>query len=272
MTFEEKVEKLRGIIGKGISIWCYNEVEFTDVFSMIGQIEIDEKFKDTYWNFCPIKNEIVYIIVQFGKWFINDETDEKNYNYRAIPYSEFFADNVKDKPLENWTLKEVKEFTKSDIKGGYLVKTQFGDIGIVINTSENEWVLLHKNGNLIFESKDTTDDLFDIDGDSDYNIIEVYGYTTDQCNLFDPSTRELLFKREEIEDLGKKEYVIESIDDENITITPNSSKIGYDDSDDSIYIVIGEEPSNAFTTLSIQSAKDMISALQEIVDYVEGGK
>ena len=128
-----------------------------------------------------------------------------------------------------------------------------------------------EKGGFIFESKDTTDDLLDVDGDADYNIVEVYGYTTDQSDLFNPSTRELLFKREEVEDLGKKEYVIESNEDENITISPNNPK-GYEDDSDSIYIVIGDEPSDAFTTISIQSAKDMITALQEIVDYVEGGK
>ena len=166
------------------------------------------------------------------------------------------------------------EFTKSDIKGGYLVKTQFGDIGIVIPTSENEWVLSWEKGGFIFESKDTTDDLLDIDGEDDYDIIEVYGYTTDQSDLFNPLIRELLFKREEVEDLGKKEYVIEStVNDNEITIAYNHPN-GYDDSDDSIHILIGDDLSDdyAFTTISIQSAKDMIIALQEIVDYVEGGK
>lgn len=77
---------------------------------------------------------------------------------------------------------------------------------------------------------------------------------------------------EEIEDLGKKEYVIEStVSDDEITIAYNHPN-GYDDSDDSIYIRIVEDDDYTFATISIQSAKDMIIALQEIVDYVEGGK
>ena len=167
------------------------------------------------------------------------------------------------------------EFTKSDIKGGYLVKLRDDEIGLSFMFEDGNFVAVNSHGNSICSSVSHKDDLlYAYKGEDDFDIIEVYGYTADQSDLFNPSTRELLFKREEVEDLGKKEYVIEStVNDNEITIAYNNPN-GYDDSDDSIHILIGDDLSDdyAFTTISIQSAKDMIIALQEIVDYVEGGK
>lgn len=166
------------------------------------------------------------------------------------------------------------EFTKSDIKGGYLVKLRDDEIGLVIMVG-GEFNIIGDEGDIMGVSQDYSKELTWLDdGNTELDIIEVYGYTTNQSNSFDTSTRELLFKREEVEDLGKKEYVIEStVNDNEITIAYNNPN-GYDDSDDSIHILIGDDLSDdyAFTTISIQSAKDMIIALQEIVDYVEGGK
>lgn len=168
----------------------------------------------------------------------------------------------------------TNEFTKSDIKGGYLVKLRDDEIGLVLMV-KNEFNIIGDEGDIMGVSQDYSKELKWLNDDEDeLDIIEVYGYTTDQSDLFNPSTRELLFKRVEVEDLGKKEYVIEStVNDNEITIAYNHPN-GYDDSDDSIHILIGDDLSDdyAFTTISIQSAKDMISALQEIVDYVEGGK
>ena len=165
------------------------------------------------------------------------------------------------------------EFTKSDIKGGYLVKLRDDEIGLVLMV-KNEFNIIGDEGDIMGVSQDYSKELKWLDDEDELDIIEVYGYTTDQSDLFNPSTRELLFKREEVEDLGKKEYVIEStVNDNEITIAYNNPN-GYDDSDDSIHILIGDDLSDdyAFTTISIKSAKDMIIALQEIVDYVEGGK
>ena len=181
--------------------------------------------------------------------------------HRALNRSEFVV------------VEEVNEFTKSDIKGGYLVKLRIDEVGLVIMANK-EFNIIGDEGDIIGVSQDYGRELKWLDDEDELDIVEVYGYTTDQSDLFNPSTRELLFKREEVEDLGKKEYVIEStVNDNEITIAYNHPN-GYDDSDDSIHILIGDDLSDdyAFTTISIKSAKDMISALQEIVDYVEGGK
>jgi len=181
--------------------------------------------------------------------------------HRALNRSEFVV------------VEEVNEFTKSDIKGGYLVKLRDDEIGLVLMV-KNEFNIIGDEGDIMGVSQDYSKELKWLDDEYELDIVEVYGYTTDQSDLFNPSTRELLFKREEGGDLGKKEYVIEStVNDNEITIAYNNPN-GYDDSDDSIHILIGDDLSDdyAFTTISIKSAKDMIIALQEIVDYVEGGK
>lgn len=104
MTIEEKIEKLRGIVDKKIAIWCERELDADELRPLLNEVT-GEDDEDNFW--CG--NDTCYTIDRCWD-FHSSEFCEKN-DYQIIPYSEFFKDEVKvDKPLEDWTLKEVKEY------------------------------------------------------------------------------------------------------------------------------------------------------------------
>ena len=132
MTFEQKVEKLRGICDKKIMVYCETEDEdreFCKVANEIGRNRYDCYDDDCYY----------YVYEQ-------DDSIEVDYSgceiegYQIIPYSEFFND--KDKPLENYTLKEVKEYCQyekvKDANSDYCEECKFN---VVCGMCADEWSL-----------------------------------------------------------------------------------------------------------------------------------
>ena len=101
MTFEEKVEKLRGICDKKILVYCETEdedEEFCKVANTISESKYTFFTGDSFYNVHTIDDESI----EMEYWGSGEE------GYQIIPYSEFFNDE--EKPLEDWTLKEVKEY------------------------------------------------------------------------------------------------------------------------------------------------------------------
>lgn len=170
-----------------------------------------------------------------------------------------------EKVKENYKIlfgKQSDIFTLSDIQSGYLCKLRNDKLCLVVQTGEDEWTLYDICNEAESGNEDYNDDMIDKEESSKYDIMEVYGYST-TFNLFDKGARKLLFKREEIEDIGKKEYNLSKL-----KISPNRET--YDDKFTECPIFIESNNGSNFISLSIDSAKELIKSLQEIVDYVEG--
>jgi len=115
MTFEQKVEKLRGIVDTGIKIWCQttdDDLEFIKVANEVYR----EKVYSEYSIQAGATYKVIYSKDNDGEIDVNYVGNENSIigldNY--IPYSEFFAeDKVEDKPLES---KSIKNYTIGEIE------------------------------------------------------------------------------------------------------------------------------------------------------------
>ena len=155
------------------------------------------------------------------------------------------------------------QFTLSDIKAGYLVRARKGDLCLVVERLNGKWGLYNKCDTPQSNEAEYREDMTDIDDFTEYDIIEVYGLSS--YGMFDPNTRELLYKREEIkvEDVGTKLYTISNID-----IAPNFKS--YDTKQIVKPVFVNVDDGKAFSSLTIDETKELAKSLQEIVDYVEG--
>lgn len=102
---------------------------------------------------------------------------------------------------------ENKQFTKDDLKVGYVVKLRNGDVRIYMPCSFFSFSLVSTNG--------TITSCYDIDlrntEDSCWDVMEVYGYAKNAGSALMTSiqNRELLWKREET-----KKMTVEEIEKE----------------------------------------------------------
>ena len=107
------------------------------------------------------------------------------------------------KPTNNTNEREDgnmnKNFTKGDLKIGYIVKQRDGELRMVMET-RNDGTVLVKNDGWFLALNGYSDDLTHKgDADGGWTIMEVYGYRGHgggACNI-STANRELLWKREE---------------------------------------------------------------------------
>ena len=159
------------------------------------------------------------------------------------------------------------EFTKSDLQNGMIVetrdKTRFLVNGDILVGKGADWDKL-ENYNEDLKVKDT----------EECDIVKVY--TTNSYyieHMFDDDN--LIFIWERKEEMETKEYIIEQpyIDEDGedeptiIKIHPNNLD-GYHKSETNCPIVLEYNEYYGFD-LTIESVKEMIKDLQEIVDYME---
>lgn len=111
MTFEQKVEKLRGIVDTGIRIWCQTTDEDAEFIKIANEVYGKNVYTE-YSIQAGATYKVIYSKDNDGEIDVNYVGNERSIigldNY--IPYSEFFADKVENKPLGEWTLNEVKEY------------------------------------------------------------------------------------------------------------------------------------------------------------------
>ena len=157
------------------------------------------------------------------------------------------------------------QFTLSDIKVGYLVRVRKDTLLIVIPQEDGIWWLYDKDDDACSCQSEYRDDMTNCDDLTEYDIMEVYGLSS--YGMFDPDTRELLYKREEIkvEEVGTKLYTISNID-----IAPNFKS--YDTKQIVKPVFVNVDDGKALSSLTIDETKELAKSLQEIVDYVEGVK
>lgn len=163
----------------------------------------------------------------------------------------------------------MKQFKKSDLKVGYLVGLEDGTLCKLEQLQNNYIGLISENDSWIATLNDEESDDYDESlkdkSNSDYNINEIYGYSGNGYELYEPFFRELLWKRESV---NSKRYEIECI-----VIEPNYGEGYKTKSDDKICFTTldtEDEENELSVSLSISNAKELIDSLQEIVDYVEG--
>lgn len=132
----------------------------------------------TYVNSSPVLPDIYELDIDNGHWSWSEDTLEK------------------------------LDFTKADLKPGYLVKTKQYDLYMVM-PSQNGLAFVNESGWL--NASDLKENLSD-NADEDYDIIEVYGYSKYEYKALEinTATRDVLWKREE----NKKEMTITEIEKE----------------------------------------------------------
>src|SRR5574344_943375 len=157
-----------------------------------------------------------------------------------------------------------KEFTKSDLKNGMVIETREEERYMVVGDK-----FIRNNG---FMRIKTYQENLKYTSDNDFDIIKVYDRVTsfNQMNYLEYLT--LLWERKD--EMETKEYIIKQSyinkdREENmiIKIHPNNLK-GYHKSESNCPIVIEYDEYYGFG-LTIDTAKEMIKDLQEIVDYME---
>lgn len=132
----------------------------------------------TYVNSSPVLPDIYELDIDNGHWSWSENTLEK------------------------------LDFTKEDLKPGYLVRLKDGHLYMAM-LSQNGLALNDRIGWVSTQNLD--ENLCDL-SDDNFSIVEVYGYSKYEYKVLDldTSTRELLWKREE----GKKEMTISEIEKE----------------------------------------------------------
>lgn len=158
-----------------------------------------------------------------------------------------------------------KEFTKSMLQNGMVIETREEERYMVVGDK-----FICNNG---FMRIKTYQENLKYPSDNDFDIIKVYDRVTsfDQMKYLENLT--LLWERKD--EMETKEYIIEQpyIDEDGedsptiIKIHPNNLE-GYHKSESNCPIVIEYDEYYGFG-LTIDTAKEMIKDLQEIVDYME---
>ena len=196
-----------------------------------------------------------------------------NFNYGSFcDYNHYCNDYI---ILEfndfDWSEKEkennMKIFTKSDLQNGMVVETK-KDIYMVVGDK-----IINDYGFMALSSYE--ENLTLTEGDDNFDIVKIYDKIT-SFNKMNYLLEELRLLWERKDEMETKKYTIkqEYIDEdyktiEDITILPNSPRgRGYCYSNTNHPIAIMKDGDFALS-LTTDSAKEVIKALQEIVSYIE---
>lgn len=188
-----------------------------------------------------------------------------DYNSYCIDYTILEFDNF------DWSEKEEKEnkmknFTKSDLQNGMVVETR-EDRYMVVGDK-----IINNYGFMALSSYE--ENLTLTEGDDDFDIIKIYDKITSFNRMNYLEEFRLLWERKD--EMENKHYVIKQsyIDEDEeenmiIKIHPNNLE-GYHKSESNCPIVIEYNEYYGYEFgLTIDTAKEMIKDLQEIVDYME---
>lgn len=112
--------------------------------------------------------------------------------------------NVCEDDLE---LIEENAFTLDDLKVGYLVELRDGSVNMVMEATEGKVLIEEYNG--YYLELNAYNNNLNYYGDSDYDIIKVYGFSKYKSKAlkFTTEDRELLWERKEILNGKEKEYL-----------------------------------------------------------------
>ena len=158
----------------------------------------------------------------------------------------------------------MKNFTKSDLQNGMVVGTREDRYMVVGDKIINNYGFMNLHS---YEENLTL-----TEGGDDFDIVKIYDKITSFNKMNYLEELRLLWERKD--EMETKEYIIkqEYINEdyktiEDITILPSNPR-GYCHSDTNHPISIMKDGDFALS-LTIDSAKEAIKALQEIVDYMK---
>lgn len=209
--------------------------------------------------------------LEVNEWAYYEEDTCYNFNYGTFcDYNSYCIDyTILEFNNFDWSEEEKKEnnmknFTKSDLQNGMVVETREDRFMVVGDKIINNY------GFMALSSYE--ENLTLTEGDDDFDIIKIYDKITSFNRMNYLEELRLLWERQE--EMKTKKYIIEQeyIDEnykliEDITILPNNPR-GYRHSDTSHPISIMKDGDFALS-LTTDSAKEVIKALQEIVGYIE---
>lgn len=162
--------------------------------------------------------------------------------------------------------KMKNEFDFNELKAGYAIKTLDSDELIIGVQMEQGIIFFNKHYTPIISKKNIVNNTYA----KNFEVLEVYGFSNSNFDLFDPSTRPLLWKKEE--DMNFKIYKIG-----NLKIKPNYceknffAKVqGYKtEQEDFLFIENISSEDDEYITINKSEFNGLINALTEIRDFIE---
>lgn len=185
-----------------IAVHCKNDKEGKDFLYQY----CNKKYVDFY-NICISNNfnfllrslETHYCVFNKNDLYIMERDFCKNQNYKIIEWSDYMS----------------KEFTKDDLKVGYVVEFRDGRKALVMPSRRGKCLDLCDNDRCLVNSQfeGFTNDLFYTSMGiyiSTYDIVRVYGYSNIEYKTTELSAnnRELLWQREKVISIEEAEQMI----------------------------------------------------------------
>ena len=194
-------------------------------------------------NDCPLYNKTD------GCWN-NDVTDEEiKENYKLMFEKE-------ESEMEN-------EFDFNELEAGMAIKTLDSDELIIGVQMKNDIVFFNKNYTPIISKKNIVDKIYS----ENFDVLEVYGFSDDNFNLFDTFHRPLFWKKEENKNF--KVYEIGSLE-----IKPNyeGKEDGYKTEKEDFLFIENISENDEYVTIRKSELDAIINALTEIRDFIKEGE
>lgn len=187
-------------------------------------------------------------------------------------YSCFGEDLTDEEIKRNYELmfgkeesKMKNEFDFNELKAGYAIKTLDSDELIIGVQMEQGITFFNKHYTPIISKKNIVNNTYV----KNFEVLEVYGFSNSNFDLFDPSTRPLLWKKEE--DMNFKIYKIG-----NLKIKPNYceknffAKVqGYKTEQEDFLFIENISEDDEYITINKSEFNGLINALTEIRDFIE---
>lgn len=210
---------------------------------------------------------------------INTDCDEcclcPLYDNKGNCYESLKSEEIKrnyELMFGNEKLKMKNEFDFNELKTGWAIKLPSGSFCVGMQMDENEITFFERFDNGELSAVCTKEDIINNECRNEHEIsfypIEVYGYS-ENYELFDTSTRPLLYKKE---DMNFKIYKIG-----NLEIKPNYETGALDpqikgyktEKEDFLFIENMNEDEDEYITINKSELNDVINALTEIRDFIK---
>lgn len=159
--------------------------------------------------------------------------------------------------------KMKNEFDFNELKAGMAIKTLDSDELIIGVQMEQGITFFNKHYTPIISKKNIVNNTYV----KNFEVLEVYGFSNSNFDLFDPSTRPLLWKKEE--DMNFKIYKIG-----NLEIRPNykEKEDGYKTEKEDFLFIENINENDEYVTIRKSELDAMINALTEIRDFIKEGE
>lgn len=155
------------------------------------------------------------------------------------------------------------EFDFNELKAGMAIKTLDSDELIIGVQMKNYIVFFNKNYTPIISKKNIVDKIYS----ENFDVLEVYGFSDDNFNLFDTFHRPLFWKKEENKNF--KVYEIGSLE-----IKPNyeGKEDGYKTEKEDFLFIENISENDEYVTIRKSELDAIINALTEIRDFIKEGE